>query len=51
MRPIRWNIFAGLLFSVAGMCLLNYYSLFPSVESEDNEDSVVVVEENKQNNK
>lgn len=27
--PVRWNIFVGILFSVAGMCLLNYYSLFP----------------------
>ena len=28
-EPVRWNIFIGIIFSVAGMCLLNYYSLFP----------------------
>lgn len=28
-QPVRWNIFVGIIFSVAGMCLLNYYSLFP----------------------
>lgn len=34
---IRWNIFAGILFSVAGMCFLNYYSLFPDVDKRDEE--------------
>lgn len=32
---IRWNIFMGIMFSVTGMCLLNYYSLFPDAEEEE----------------
>lgn len=37
VQYIRWHIFAGILFSVAGMCLLNYYSLFPDVDKRDEE--------------
>jgi hypothetical protein len=36
-QGVRWNIFAGIIFSVAGMCLLNYYSLFPQAEVRDAE--------------
>lgn len=32
---VRWNIFAGIVFSVIGMCLLNYYSLFPEADLRD----------------
>lgn len=35
MATVRWNIFVGIIFSVAGMCLLNYYSLFPEAEKQD----------------
>lgn len=36
-QAIRWNIFAGIMFTVVGMCFLNYYSLFPQAEIRDNE--------------
>lgn len=32
---IRWNIFAGIMFTVIGMCLLNYYALFPEADVID----------------
>lgn len=35
--PVRWNIFAGIVFSVLGMCLLNYYALFPEADKRDAE--------------
>lgn len=31
-QTIRWQIFAGIVFSVIGMCLLNYYALFPDAD-------------------
>lgn len=31
-QVVRWNIFAGIIFSVIGMTLLNYYSLFPEAD-------------------
>lgn len=34
-HPIRWTIFAGIIFTVVGMCLLNYYSLFPEADKTD----------------
>lgn len=33
---IKWHIFAGILLSAAGMCFLNYYTLFPEAENEEN---------------
>lgn len=29
---VRWTVFAGIVFSVVGMCLLNYYALFPDAD-------------------
>lgn len=34
-QAVRWNIFAGIMFTVVGMCFLNYYSLFPQAEISD----------------
>lgn len=34
-QAVRWNIFAGIMFTVVGMCFLNYYSLFPQAEIID----------------
>lgn len=36
-QAVRWNIFAGIMFTVVGMCFLNYYSLFPQAEIRDGE--------------
>lgn len=44
-HSIRWTTFAGILFTIVGMCLLNYYSLFPNAEmaykreSNENDDA------------
>lgn len=34
-QAVRWTIFAGIMFTVVGMCFLNYYSLFPQAEIID----------------
>lgn len=34
-QTIRWNIFAGIMFTVIGMCFLNYYALFPDADIKD----------------
>lgn len=34
-QTVRWNIFAGIMFTVIGMCFLNYYALFPDADSKD----------------
>lgn len=33
-KPVQWHIFAGILFSVLGMCLLNYNALFPDNQTK-----------------
>lgn len=40
-NAVRWTIFAGILFTVVGTCLLNYYSLFPnaSLDEEKKDDT------------
>ena len=42
---VRWNILWGILFSVTGMCLLNYYSLFPiSLVEQENREKALIAE-------
>lgn len=42
---VRWNILWGILFSVTGMCLLNYYSLFPiALAQQENREKALISE-------
>lgn len=42
---VRWNILWGILFSVTGMCLLNYYSLFPiALAEQENREKALISE-------
>lgn len=49
-QKIRWNIFAGIIFSVLGMCLLNYYTLFLEEEDIELEKRCIKRLEEKNNN-
>lgn len=35
MSEVRWTIVAGIIFTVIGTCLLNYYSLFPNEAAKE----------------